>query len=338
MIVARTNLGTKIPLYLMQTGSMTKYAIRAQERFSQMLVLIKTLALKHKDTRKRGLFLNMPSFVPLAPKVNLVVNLEHDAVSLAQIYAERCAKQKQPEVPYDMYMQALARDKTNAMSQLYANLVSSASALNYSENILSEYVEQMLLNPSQLFAFKKQFATQMGMLATVGHIFHIGKRKPQNILVHKSTGSVSMLDFYPSVTEALTDLVPLRLTRNIQHLLAPNMLEGALVPAMTSLALCLVHYKDQLKHHIALFYRDELLPHTLLVSELGQRSEQDIRKDLDPRIETHTAAIVERVQDLVGFSMHKREQVLNQKVLDLVEAAKNPVAVAQMEPHWLPWF
>ncbi len=98
--------------------------------------------------------------------------------------------------------------------------------------------------------------------------------------------------------------VPFRLTRNLEVFLNSITQNGTFSAVMTATAMCLSHYKEQLKHHLSLFLRDDLIAWQSTDNEVQEREDDratqaEHKKKLKATIETNLTAIMERIKTAV---------------------------------------
>jgi phosphatidylinositol kinase/protein kinase (PI-3 family) len=101
------------------------------------------------------------------------------------------------------------------------------------------------------------------------------------------------------------DTVPFRLTRNLQTFFNGISVDGIFNSVMTATAMCLDQYQDQLKHHLAIFLRDDLIAWQSTDEAAMDQEEEDKQKDTENKkklkstVEANTADIIEKIKALV---------------------------------------
>ena len=112
--------------------------------------------------------------------------------------------------------------------------------------------------PSELWRMRKQFATQIAGTSFMTFMMFLGARHPIRFFISRSTGHVVMTDPLPcqymlsysrSITDvlcsiafsqstphfAVNDVVPFRLTPNMQHFMTPLFIEGILTSSLIAM-------------------------------------------------------------------------------------------------------
>ncbi len=111
---------------------------------------------------------------------------------------------------------------------------------------------------SELWRMRKQFALQVASTSFLTYMLFLSNRYPLRFFVSRSTGQIVMTEPLPSMlylvsygalrlipSEAfvnpsvpvfhVNDVVPFRLTPNMQHFIAPIFFEGILAPGIMSI-------------------------------------------------------------------------------------------------------
>jgi transformation/transcription domain-associated protein len=129
-------------------------------------------------------------------------------------------------------------------------------ALKYSpETILSDYMLSIMDSPSELWRMRKTFAYQLAACSFMTYFFPLAGRHPGRFQFSRSSGLIAMTDILTSTVFEVffdpfsphaghgqnhlfstTDVVPFRLTPNIQKFLGPTLIEGILTSGIFSIA------------------------------------------------------------------------------------------------------
>lgn len=189
--------------------------------------------------------------------------------------------------------------------------------------------------------------------------------------------SISQTELLPMVTSSgqisLIEIVPFRYTPNIQEYVTPIGTEGPLLSSIVACSRSLAKADSDLADFLTIFVRDELLlwyinyfsmnnnpagsdsknantsqPPGIIGEILESPLERLEAAGIDEkaffgRVQQNCELILKRTQTL--SCIREEEQhitdspiVLFQAVLDLLSSASNPQKLAQMDPHWHPWF
>jgi len=314
----------------------------AEERSSQLLRMIGHYFNKHKEIRRRNVFFNVPSSVSLGPRIKMT-QIDLDYQSLMQIYENFCDQTSAPKYgPLDYARKELTTDNSTTRTRVYQE-----TSKMVPDHILTTYLNGIVPSATQLFTFKKQFLGQYALYAFVSHILGIGNRGPQNISLSKTTGNVVHSQFYPVYNEngiiKYNESVPFRLTRNLQKLFHPIQIESIFGSVITAAALCLSHYKDQLKHQLVLYLKEDLTaldpPVEYFDGENPRKKEEaDFRKKLRTRVEANTNTILEKIKSLTPTVLPDKPTIpMNKKLMELIEISQMPENLSQMNAAWLPF-
>jgi len=279
---------------------------------------------------------------------------ELDYVSLAEVYNQHCLQTgSDPCGPLDFYRQSIAHNN-NAETKL---LVNHEINLTVPENMLSKFLSTNVPSYTHLFTLKKELITQLALTSFVGYIMGIGNRPPSNISFSKSTGNVLQSEFYPNYNQEgyikCDETVPFRLTRNMVNAFTPVHIDGIFNGVMTAAALCFNQYKDQLKHHLMIFLRDDIIAwqssDEIIDNETRDiQAENEAKKKLKVTVEENTKVILDRIKDLATPAINAHNLTaagekavpttpINKAITDLIEEAQSSQNVAQMDPTWMPW-
>lgn len=117
-------------------------------------------------------------------------------------------------------------------------------------------------SPDELWRMRKQFALQIASSSFMTYTFFLSSRQPSRFQISRKAGFIAMTELLPSNTPSFFDLklcspkqtafapstaphplpiytsndvVPFRLTPNMQHFLGPVFTEGVLVPGIMAI-------------------------------------------------------------------------------------------------------
>ena len=168
---------------------------------------------------------------------------------------------------------------------------------------------------------------------------------------------------------SLIEIVPFRLTPNIQEFFTKVGIEGPLLSSLVVVSRDLAHGESDLIEYIPLFVRDELvLWYMSMCASSGKETENSNNPPLKSnlifdvfenpfeklecngideklflsRVQQNCELVLKRAQTMACFK--EQEQTpdapcpLFQSVIDLLSSASNAQKLAQMDVHWNPWF
>lgn len=345
--------------FIVQT-SLTPNA-RSDERILQLFRVMNRMFDKHKDSRRRHICIQTPIIIPVWSQVRMV---EDDLMysTFLEVYENHCARNdREADHPITYFKEQLnqaisGQISPEAVVDLRLQAYNDITKNHVTDSIFSQYMYKTLLNGNHLWAFKKQFAIQLALSSFMSFMLQIGGRSPNKILFAKNTGKIFQTDFHPAYDAngmiEFNEPVPFRLTRNLQAFFSHFGVEGLIVSAMSAAAQAVVSPKQSqhLWHHLAMFFRDELLswswrkplgmPLGPMVGASGLNP-----ADLKQKITTNVEHVIGRINGIGPQYISEEEengvdppQSVQRGVAELVEAALTPRNLCMMDPTWHPWF
>lgn len=345
--------------FIVQT-SLTPNA-RSDERILQLFRVMNRMFDKHKESRRRNISIHTPIIIPVWSQVRMV---EDDLTysTFLEVYENHCARNnKEADQPITYFKEQLNQAISGQISP-EAVVDLRLQAYNYItkdyvfDSIFSQYMYKTLLSGNHMWAFKKQFAIQLALSSFMSFMLQIGGRSPNKILFAKNTGKIFQTDFHPAYDAngmiEFNEPVPFRLTRNLQAFFSHFGVEGLIVSAMCGAAQAVVSPKQSqhLWHHLAMFFRDELLSWSWrrplgmpMAPVVGGGSLNPI--DFRQKITTNVEHVIGRINSIAPQYISEEEdnavdppQSVQRGVTELVEAALSPRNLCMMDPTWHPWF
>lgn len=170
--------------------------------------------------------------------------------TLLEVYENHCARNdREADLPITNFKEqlnpAMAGQITpEAIVDLRLQAYNEVTRNRVPDNILSQFIYKTLLNGNHMWAFKKQFATQLALSCFISYMLQIGGRSPNKILFAKNTGKIFQTDFHPAYDAngmvEFNEPVPFRLTRNMQAFFSHFGVEGLIISAMCAAAQAVV--------------------------------------------------------------------------------------------------
>ena len=344
-------------------GSLHKFAVqhpaarhcRREERMLQLFRIFNTTLRKRKESRKRNIYFHLPLMVPLAPHIRLVQD-DPSYMSLQGVYEDHCRQtgmNKDEPVLFTMEkMRSLAEMRFNVshlnpnrmwteancvqrtsdhMVTLRTEIFDAIQQKWVPNTILLQYFQKTYPNFEDFWLFRRQFSYQYAATAFMTHIMHMGNRYPSKIHISRRTGDIWSSELIPTMNSAKAlffnpELVPFRLTPNLQSLMGPLAMEGIFACAIMAIARCLTEPKLELEQQLSIFVRDEVLNWTTPQQRVVQLREI-VQNNID--------FIVNRASSLA--SPPEGNIPANQSVIDLISRAANPQHLAQCDALWMPY-
>eukprot|EP00158_Paraphelidium_tribonemae_P010007 Partr_v1_DN29030_c0_g2_i1_m58788 putative Transformation transcription domain-associated protein len=319
---------------------------RREERVMQLFRQWNGVLDRRVDTRKRGISFQLPCIVSLAPTARLVQDNESN-VSLGDIFEDYCRAQdielSSPVVKYiDTLINANKGLSQDSLEKVKFHLFESVSEEMIPDTVLSGYMRRTYVSFSDLWPARNRFTSEYSSMTFLAYIMNIGHRLPQKIKFCRSNGKVFGIDLFPMMSSQLTfansEVVPFRLTPNIQKFMTPVGIEGVFVSTMISIANALKEHETSVSALSGLIVRDEVQAWKQS-SQLHEAMSDD---DLQARVKENTEIIESRIEMLMckkqGENLAESTVPICQPILDMIATSTNPANLSQMEPQWMPWF
>ncbi|KAL8160447.1 hypothetical protein V2J09_001984 [Rumex salicifolius] len=345
--------------FIVQT-SLTPNA-RSDERMLQLFRVMNRMFDKHKESRRRHICIHTPVIIPVWSQVRMV---EDDLTysTFLEVYENHCARtNREADLPITLFKEQLnqvvsGQISADAIVELRLQAYSEVTRNHVPDNILSQFIYKILLNGNHMWAFKKQFATQVALSSLISYMLQIGGRSPNKILFAKNTGKIFQTDFHPTYDAngiiEFSEVVPFRLTRNLQAFFSSFGVEGLVVSAMCAAAQAVVTPKQSqhLWYHLSMFFRDELLSWSLRRPLGIPMAPMAAGGSLNPadfqlKVTTNVDYVIGRISDIAPQNYCDEDengieppQSVQRGVTELVEAALSPRNLCMMDPTWHPWF
>jgi len=129
--------------------------------------------------------------------------------------------------------------------------------------LLRSALENLCLTSSAFLTIKNQFIKSMAVFSIASYLLGIGDRHLENFLVDTSDGEVLGIDFGiafgSGVNLSVPELMPFRLTQQIEGVIAPHPLEGIYKHTMVHALSALRKKKSLILDACEIFVREPLL-------------------------------------------------------------------------------
>ncbi|EIE23491.1 hypothetical protein COCSUDRAFT_65942 [Coccomyxa subellipsoidea C-169] len=331
--------------FLVQTGQhWSNTSGAADERMMQLLRNMNRLLDKHPQSRRRHLAWHTPIIVPVYPQVRLVEE-ELSYCSYGEAYEVNCARYgREADMPIAHFKKRCCSPSGNLISdpngEIRLQAYHEIETRLVTETVFSQYMYKTLPTSNHLWAFKKQFCTQMALSGLLSHMLLIGGRTPYKILFARASGKTFQIDFYPVYDQRgmleRSEPVPFRLTRNLHTFFTPFGIEGVFVSAMAAAAQAVLGPNNNLADLLALFFRDDITAWSQRRQQRGgawrhPQLKQLVDHNIDQCLKRMGHVAPSRPQEGVPASVQRGAQ-------ELVESALNPRNLCRMDPTWHPWF
>lgn len=314
---------------------------RREERVTQLFKILNGILSHKKESRRRNLQFTLPVAVPFSPHIRIVQD-NSKYVSMHAIYEDYCRRvgrsrdepleysSKKLKASYDPKLPKpdMASIKVEILTAIQATIVPST--------ILRDYFERTYASFQDFWLFRKQFAYQYAGVTFMTFLMSISNRYPHKCFINAGSGNVWSTDMLPMLSSKNPptfqngELVPFRLTPNIQALMGPIALEGIYSVSVMVIAKCLTESENDLDQYLSVFVRDELISWYV---QQQRRSAPD--KQLREIALNNVGVIVKRATSMAQVGQGNIPA--NQTVIDLISQAVNPKFMVHTDNLWMPY-
>ena len=325
----------------------------SDERILQLSQLMNRCMEKEKQTRRRQMNLHIRSITGLAPRCRLI-SVDRDAVSLTQVLEDFLAPKGMTAdgvaLKFAESVQKLAKsEKDPQMAAM--NEVSDLLP----DTVLLDYIRAQIPSNDKLWTFRKHLAVQYACQVLVSHALFVAPPTPSKLVLSKLQGDVVLVGASPGLNKdqtrmsddhAESDAVPFRMTRMMTILLSSVGLQGGFSAAMGAAAMALTNPNRMLKHHLYSLLREEILSYGYPQPKTGQAliaARNEHGKLVNQRSIQCADQVEKRLLALSPEYANANQadnmvtMPLNSKVLELMQAALDPVKQIAMPCLWHPW-
>ncbi|KAJ7700136.1 hypothetical protein B0H17DRAFT_1158131 [Mycena rosella] len=335
----------------------TRYS-RREERVMQIFRTFNGALTRKKESRKRNLSFHIPAVVSFSPTLRLF-QTDSSYVSLGDIYDLHCeengfakedpllfAGEKIKKVLREYFQQKNGQQpgKIEYLT-LKKDIYDEVAVKMVPEDILTRYMIRTMDGPSELWRMRKQFALQIASCSFMTYTLCLTHRTPLRYLLSRTTGQMTMSELVPGMSQQLpifatNDVVPFRLTPNLQNFLGPVFTEGILTSGIMAIGRSLTEPEFDLEQQLCLFSRDEVM--TWLRGRSGN-PDANFRKFVAANID----GVVKRAETM-ACKVEREQATQNptspvlapvvQTVTNLISSATNPIQLTKMGEMFSPWF
>ena len=336
---------------------------RAEERLLQLFTVFNEAMAKHKETRGRGIKFTIPHIIPLTPTVRLIEVLD-DYTSLQEVWELECSRRDRDLFcACEYHYQSLkgqsphdANAKINAFLDVQHKLVSP--------HLLTRFLHESSPSFNHFYDIRNNLISHLALTSFAGYAMCVGRRNPERLYVSKASGGLWHTFFFSDYnSEGLltySELVPFRLTPNLNALSNAIGIDGLFNGSMLAAAIALQDRLERLQDSLCLFLRDDLVSWQYgrdnAVKQLRSRDELKERVNANANLVAKNIANMAppKPMDKVGFVCLSRQSTnvfsfgcflqnqlssipVNKRVSELISIAMSTHCLAQMPPGWQPW-
>ncbi|KAF8655244.1 hypothetical protein AX16_003148 [Volvariella volvacea WC 439] len=333
---------------------------RREDRVMQVLRIFNGALNRKKESRKRNLHFHLPAAISFSPTARLF-QTDSSYIPLNDIYERHCEERGQsredPILQAGEKVKKVLREFRQALPAkqltkteyitLKKDIYDEIATKIVPDTVISKYMTRTMNGPGELWRMRKQFTLQMASCSFMTFVFCLSSRQPTRFHVSRTTGLIAMTELLPAVSSqqpvfATNDVVPFRLTPNIQTFLSTTYMEGLLTPGILAIGRGLTEPEFDLEWQLCLFGRDEVSAWLSLRGKpwaVDIKFRQAVAGNIDgivKRAET-MACKVEREQALQNLNTPPATPVII-TVTNLISSATNPLQLAKMGELYHPWF
>lgn len=335
---------------------------RREERILQLFRIFNGVLAKRKESRRRNLNFYLPLMIPLAPSLRLVQD-DASYISLQGIFEDHCRRSgtsKDEPVLFTMdKLRALSEGRNNNVSSSHSHILDDFTQLTtlltqkfphqglrmeafsaiqdkwVPSTLVLEYFLQTYPSFSSFWLFRRQFSYQLAALTFLTYIMHMSTRFPHKLSISRASGCVWGSELIPAMATQRPlfnnpEVVPFRLTPNLQTLMGPLATEGVYSCAIMAIARCLTEPEGELEQQLSIFVRDEMV-FWFTQQHRAQLQETQLRDT----VQASSDVVVKRAVSLARPP--EGNLPANQTVIDLISRAVNPANLAQCDALWMPY-
>lgn len=327
---------------------------RREESLFQLFRIFGDTLSRKVETRRRYIQFTLPIAVPLSPHIR-IINDDPGDVSLQKVYEDYCRRNgKNRDEPFIYTIEKLRAafdprlPKPDIMS-IRVEILGAIQTMLVPSNVLKNYFMDNYPKFEDFWLFRKQFTSQYASFIFSTFMMCVNTRQPQKIHVNKNSGTVWTSDMLPckvaNKSGALesnqngrpqplfynAELVPFRLTPNIQKLIGEVGMEGILSVYVLAIARALTEPESDLEQYLTLFVRDEVV--SWCKQQEPPRTPQDTQ--LKELVRVNVEIIIRRVMSIGHIS--SGPTVATQNVLELISQAVNPRNLAAADTLWMAY-
>ncbi|KAF2403064.1 hypothetical protein EJ06DRAFT_580246 [Trichodelitschia bisporula] len=312
---------------------------RREERILQLFRIFNEVLLKRKESRRRNLQFNLPLMVPLSPGVRMVED-DPSYTSLQSVFEDYCRKngmsKDNPILHTIDKLRALNPKNLDHANAIRLETFVAITETMVPQTIALEYFKSTFQSYDDFWLFRRAFSYQFASLTFMTYVMFMTTRYPHKLNIARGSGRVWGSELVPSMGAQRPafnnpELVPFRLTPNLQVLMGPLALEGIFAPALMVIARCLTEREGELEMQLSVFVRDEV---SFWFTQQHKQSAGD--GALREAVQANSDSVVRRARSLAQ-PPEGSNLPANQTVVDLVASAANPKVLSQTDPLWMAY-
>ena len=222
-------------------------------------------------------------------------------------------------------------------------------------DVLLRSTRTCLGTPERSYYFRQAFARSIAFNSLMQYAFAVVDRSPERFIFNMRTGQMVSSDFrlgYSNQGFLEPAALPFRMSRNLQELLGPLLLQGLFVPSMGVAAAALDARKDILPSLLCLLLRDDIVH--WYISKSSARSDsktRDLERQLMDRVQKNTSLTKRRLAECVptvddepkekegtdGATSKQKSGLIDERMRELLKTSMDPEKLCMMPNSYQPW-
>ncbi|KAI9335927.1 kinase-like domain-containing protein [Obelidium mucronatum] len=244
--------------------------LRLDQRIEQMFTIMNTMIEKNQYCIRNRVSLATYQVVPMSTSLGLIEWVDNTKPLKSCMESSPSFKKNFPD-SQAVFMEFVNKHGKNG----YETFLQTASSKHVTENIQSLWIRnresylrhffiRLTVSPEAFFQVRTEFANSLAALNICQYLLGIGDRHLDNFLVDLKTGRIIGIDFghaFGSATELLPvpELVPFRLTNQIEKFLLPLGVQSLIVHPMTNVLSAVQDDKERLLNALNIFVNEPLI-------------------------------------------------------------------------------
>mmetsp|Transcript_19582 Transcript_19582/g.41009 ORF Transcript_19582/g.41009 Transcript_19582/m.41009 type:complete len:1565 (+) Transcript_19582:380-5074(+) len=215
-------------------------------------------------------------------------------------------------------------------------------------NFFTRYMTEMIKDADHLFQFRKVFTSQLAANSLLQHAFALVERTPVRFVFCTKTGQMISQDFRFQYNQGLLDKhkVPFRLTRNIEELIGPFLLQGVFIPSFVSISSAMNDKRSIFEPMLHILLRDDIISwYTSKSNPRNDHKSRELEVQLSDRIWKNVGYVQERVEecsarlveDASKEAISENPDPVDSKVRQLISVATNSDNLSLMSATFQAW-
>jgi len=218
-------------------------------------------------------------------------------------------------------------------------------------DVLKSWLVQSVPSHCALWYLRQRFAYQLALHSALNYAMGGGEdQSPENMWFSRVDGTIVQPTLHTTYSDELalvhSKSVPFRLTRNLSEVMQPFGIEGPFTSALSVVAQCLAHKRQQLHNFSALFFKEDLQIHQMRVRRRvaqgrSTSSTEALSTDaMKEKVTANAETVMERLRALIPEKTPESgapRTPCTAEVQKLIDSAQNPASLSKMHSSWQAW-